>query len=834
MDNKKDFKYELYPIPQNIEYKSESIIFNKNINIKNCTNDNFALNKLKVYFNENNINFNISDTIQENCLNIILNLNSINKKDGYILNIDENILIEGNDIAGLFYGVVTLINILKQSDNYIQKLKIEDYPNIMYRGYIEGFYGYPWSHSDRLNLMEFGGDCKFNTYIYAPKDDPYHRKNWRELYPEDKANEIKELAEQGHINNVNFVWTIHPGDTIDLLSEEDFQSTIKKLEQLYTLGVRQFGILFDDIGGIPDGKNQAEYINRVDNEFVKPKKDVKPLITVGTRYCEAWGPSMEGYFKVFVETLHKDVEIMWTGAATMSNMSYEQLDAPKRKINNNTKDLAVWWNYPVNDYCDDKVLMGKLENLKSDLTNTTGFFSNPMNQAQASKQALFCIADHNWNTKAFDCEKSYVASFKAIAPEVSKELQIFASNSCYLKDDGGDSGVFLFDESWYLKDDIRNLENAINEEKDVKPYINIVIKHFEDIIVATKKVKEQCKNKNLVKELTPFLDALHFLGNAGKYSLLALEQLENNDIDKIEENNHIAIENLEKMKDCKVDVLKEGAPKLFTVQVGSLILKPFLQNLINLVNIKAGLETKPLKLNYNMKNIALSSLGVTATSTTGKDKEEQVENLIKGTIKGGKWCSLEYRPAAIIDLKEVKKLKQYIIVNCGHPEAGENPMWNTKRAQILASIDGENFTIVDEFENKEHTINRMFFNEVEARYIKLQILEPAQISINGGGHTRIYSFELFEEAYPYQSDKILPSDVEVKNNNLTIKNVKKGDIVKIYENLNDENPLKETIETSEDLDTLVIENINFNKNRIFLERVSKNYLPSIRTSKSLK
>ncbi|WP_317366978.1 beta-N-acetylglucosaminidase domain-containing protein [uncultured Tyzzerella sp.] len=834
MISEQNLMYEIYPIPQSIKYKNEQINFNKNINIvKNCIVNKYTLNSMEEYLKENNIIYKISDSLEDESLNIILSLKDMNKKEGYILDINENISIDANDLSGLFYGLITLIKILKQSDKFIEKCIIEDYPNIMYRGYIEGFYGYPWSHNDRISLMKFGGEHKFNTYIYAPKDDPYHRKNWRDLYPEDKADEIKQLAEQGHINNVNFVWTIHPGDTIDLLSEEDFKSTIKKLEQLYSLGVRQFGVLFDDIGGIPDGKKQADYINRVDTEFVKPKKDVQPLITVGTRYCEAWGPSMEGYFKDFVETLHKDVEIMWTGAATMSNISYEQLDAPKRKINNSSKDLAVWWNYPVNDYCDSKVLMGKLENLKPDLTNATGFFSNPMVQAEASKQALFCIADHNWNTKAFDCDKSYSASFRAIAPEVSKELEVFASNICYLKEDGGDSGVFLFDESWYLKDDIKNLQNAIDKDENIDKYLDVVLKHFININTSTKIVKEKCLNKKLIKELSPFLDALILLTEAGEKSLLALKNLKNNDIDSVEKNNYVAIENIQKMQQCEVDVLKEGNPRMFVVDVGTLVLKPFVQNLINTVNIKAGIESKPMELNYDMKNIALKSLGVTATSSTGKDNEEQVENLIKGKIAGGKWCSLEYRPAVIIDLKEIKNLKQYRIINCGHPDAGENPMWNTKRAQILASIDGENFNIVDEFENKEHIVNRMFFDEVEARYIKLQILEPAQISINGGGHTRIYAFELFEDAYPYQSDKILPSDIKLNGSVLQIKNIKKGDIIKIYENLDDKQPLKETKEAQENLESIIIEDFSINKNRIFLERVSKNYLPSIRTSKAL-
>lgn len=35
-----------------------------------------------------------------------------------------------------------------------------------------------------------------NTYIYGPKDDPYHSSpNWRKPYPEKEAAQIKDLVE---------------------------------------------------------------------------------------------------------------------------------------------------------------------------------------------------------------------------------------------------------------------------------------------------------------------------------------------------------------------------------------------------------------------------------------------------------------------------------------------------------------------------------------------------------------------------------------------------------------------------------------------------------------
>ena len=43
------------------------------------------------------------------------------------------------------------------------------------RGVIEGFYGAPWSHEQRLDLIDFLGERGMNTFVYSPKDDPLVR-----------------------------------------------------------------------------------------------------------------------------------------------------------------------------------------------------------------------------------------------------------------------------------------------------------------------------------------------------------------------------------------------------------------------------------------------------------------------------------------------------------------------------------------------------------------------------------------------------------------------------------------------------------------------------------
>ena len=49
---------------------------------------------------------------------------------------------------------------------------VEDYPLFAVRGYIEGFYGKPWSEENRKMMLRLLSSYGMNTYYYAPKDDP--------------------------------------------------------------------------------------------------------------------------------------------------------------------------------------------------------------------------------------------------------------------------------------------------------------------------------------------------------------------------------------------------------------------------------------------------------------------------------------------------------------------------------------------------------------------------------------------------------------------------------------------------------------------------------------
>ena len=131
------------------------------------------------------------------------------KPQGYYLRVKPGeVIIAGNDPTGTYYGVQTFLQVASQPE--VMGVEIADWPSTPYRGVVEGFYGNAWSFADRVDQFEFYGRNKLDTYIYGPKDDPYHRAKWRELYPAEEAARMKALNDEARRHKVRFVWGIHP------------------------------------------------------------------------------------------------------------------------------------------------------------------------------------------------------------------------------------------------------------------------------------------------------------------------------------------------------------------------------------------------------------------------------------------------------------------------------------------------------------------------------------------------------------------------------------------------------------------------------------------------
>ena len=235
------------------------------------------------------------------------------------------------------------------------------------RGIVEGFYGTPWTNEKRIMMMDFCRRYDLNAYIYAPKDDPWHRAKWREPYPEDKKTELADLIKSARKNKVRFVFAVSPG--LDLHYDgakgaADKQFMLKKFAAMYDLGVRDFAVFFDDIKDL-NGQKQAEFINYLQKHFVDTHEGVSPLITVPTQYhrlnmVDEKGKALD-YTEKFAATLDKSVLVLYTGEKVVSDgLTDEDLKKAEEIYGRN---LGIWWNYPVNDYAENKLALGAIYDL---------------------------------------------------------------------------------------------------------------------------------------------------------------------------------------------------------------------------------------------------------------------------------------------------------------------------------------------------------------------------------------------------------------------------------------------------------------------------------------
>ena len=532
--------YQIYPQVHYADYGTDTLSLLDGVNVVLEDDlDPYTVSKAETVLEEHGIDATFSEVASEDQVNLFVGVhndegeddayldgkydasNSVDQIDGYVLSVnsaDQTIAITGATSDAAFYGLVTLGQILDQADGEVRDLLIEDYASIEFRGFIEGFYG-TWSHENRKSIMEYCGQFKMNSYLYGPKNDPYHRGQWKDPYPDDKLAELQELVELGRETKVQFVWAAHPGGSIDLGSEEDLQALLDKFDQLYSIGVRQFGLFFDDSS--TDFTNLATFAAGV-QAYIESKGDVRPLIFCPQVYRKDDGTTgTQNHLKMLDEALPEDVQIMWTGDWVVSQVDQGMIDWFCEYAN---RPVYVWWNYPVNDLGRAGYAhMGPSNGLYPDVENISGLVSNPMNQAQISKVSLFSVADYTWNTHDYDSDASWQASFDWVIPddpEAAEALRIFSQNSTY------GWNPFNAPESAYILEDMEAFEQAYANGEDCTESGGILVDRFQELADAVETLKAYEGTNGISEELSPWLDKMGNIAVAARDTVQGLMDLD--------------------------------------------------------------------------------------------------------------------------------------------------------------------------------------------------------------------------------------------------------------------------------------------------------------------
>lgn len=608
----------------------------------------------------------------------------------YTMRIDKKgVTIVGYDERGAFYGIQTLRQLIESpiaAEKQLPYLDINDYPDLPNRGVVEGFYGTPWSHQVRMSLIDFYGKFKMNTYLYGPKDDPFHScPNWRLPYPEKEAQNIKELVQACKRNRVDFVWAIHPGQDIKW-NEEDYQNLVNKFNWMYDLGVRDFAIFFDDISG--EGTNplkQTELLNRLTDDFVKAKGDVSPLTVCPTDYSKLWAnPTPQGSLAIYGDSLNPDIKVFWTGDVVCSDLTPETMEWINSRIK---RPAYYWWNYPVTDYIRNFILQGPVYGLDTSLTkeNVCGVVSNPMEHGEASKLALYGVADYTWNIANYNPIESRERGLQELTPKAKDAYRTFAIHS------SDTENGYRRDESWETK------TFRIAEWNDATA--QALKTEFEKIEKVPAEMEQGCENKALLQELRPWLTEFGKLGTRGKQAIELAQIYRSGNDDSSFWNKYV--QNLMSKEDRKAYEAHKS---------GTLKLQPFYENAMDDMAhgfLKKLLGTTP----KDYKGIG--SFGNSGTILTKLMLDNDTTTYYTSGIgqKEGDWIG--------VDLRDIRDVTEISILQ-GRNSVDDVDYFD--HAILECSADGKTWTPLIKELNKQYVINWKG-NAVKARYVRLKRLE---------------------------------------------------------------------------------------------------------------
>jgi hyaluronoglucosaminidase len=254
-------------------------------------------------------------------------------------------------------------------------------PNKLF-GIVEGFYRRSYTFKQRLDLIDFISGLGLNAYIYGPKADPYHRKNW------------------------NFVYALTP------LHKPNIREVIKKIDSIKELGVTNFSIFFDDID-VPLTYTSAQLQVQITNRLHEHLRSTLDKVTLSFCPTQYRGFKETEYIAHIGTSLSSEIDIFWTGKHVVSQ------EITESDINRITQILKrpvlIWDNIFANDYIPGRILRfpyrkrapGIIEKIR-------GIVLNPMNNYSKSKPLIYTAAHFFKDPYNYDPKRAWRQAVKAM------------------------------------------------------------------------------------------------------------------------------------------------------------------------------------------------------------------------------------------------------------------------------------------------------------------------------------------------------------------------------------------------------------------------------------
>jgi protein O-GlcNAcase/histone acetyltransferase len=327
---------------------------------------------------------------------------------------------------------------------------------------IEGFYGQPWTASERLQLFDWMAAWGLNTYFYAPKDDLHHRALWREPYSALDAEPLRLLTSACRERGLRFVYGLSPGLDIHYGREAELTRLHERFEQMFALGCDDVALLFDDIPDAMDASDLERWGSlasaqcHVANALFAWTRERRPssrFMFCPTAYCERMAAAKlggDGYLETVGRELLPAIDVLWTGPEIVSReITVAHVQAMQAVL---CRKPIVWDNLHANDYDGRRFFCGPYSGRQRELIGEVrGLLSNPntefpLNYVPLRTLARFVAGSGPWEPRGayLAAMGEWAPSFTTIRGSLSLEDVILFGDCYYLPYEEGPEAEALY------------------------------------------------------------------------------------------------------------------------------------------------------------------------------------------------------------------------------------------------------------------------------------------------------------------------------------------------------------------------------------------------------
>jgi hyaluronoglucosaminidase len=377
--------------------------------------------------------------------------------------------------------------------------------DFVHRGVIEGFYGRPYSHADRLWLIEHLGAWGMNRYVYAPKDDQLQRAEWRTPYPRETLAQFAQLIQVGEAAGVSVGFALSPGLSIEYASATDVRTLQRKYHSAYALGARFFCLALDDVPSrLLYASDEARFASLAAAHvaLAHAVAEALPDATIWVVPTDYVGVAPTEYLEQLGAELASEIEIGWTGRTVVSP-SITAAEAQRRAATLRRR-LLVWDNTPVADGSMRPMLhLGPYTGREPALTeHVSGILLNPMKYAHASAVTLRTAADYLRDPEAYDREHSWQHAVGELGADAPTAFEVFAAAHRF-------SPLLADDRDAELEAALTALTTAQAEQRDPRPAL-LELRRLVDARLAVADVlRGNLEDRVLASEIEPWLSSHH-------------------------------------------------------------------------------------------------------------------------------------------------------------------------------------------------------------------------------------------------------------------------------------------------------------------------------------